>query len=357
MVMGATRHELPVDKRSYINFLRGVAIFLMLWGHCVQYCCDGQVDFFEDVAFKMIYSFHMPLFMLISGYLFYASAMRRSLYELVEHRAKAMLYPILMCSLLNLLLTSGVVVLVRKGAGFTSLFGAVPMTSLWFLWSVLSCSVTLALATKVPVRPLLRAVLVIVGLGFVALFPCWEMNVWMYPYFVVGYLVARNEAVFARLAKPLGAACAMAFLALLPFFAREHYIYTSGLNGGASLAESFSIDAFRWAIGLVGSMVAVGVSMLAFRRLGPSNAVRRALEALGRDSLAVYALSVSLLSFWLPQIAGRLLRLLPWLDLNACVWAYDFVLTPCVAVGYAMLLLWAVRLLRRHGLYRLVFGR
>ena len=29
--------------------------------------------FFKDVIFKTIYSFHMPLFMLISGYLFYNS--------------------------------------------------------------------------------------------------------------------------------------------------------------------------------------------------------------------------------------------------------------------------------------------
>ena len=60
-------------KRGYINFLRGIAIFLMLWGHAIQGMSNGQFDYFEDNMFKLIYSFHMPLFMMISGYLFYGT--------------------------------------------------------------------------------------------------------------------------------------------------------------------------------------------------------------------------------------------------------------------------------------------
>ena len=57
------------DTRFFINVARGLAIFLMLWGHCIQCCCLGDFDFYENDVFRVIYSFHMPLFMLISGYL------------------------------------------------------------------------------------------------------------------------------------------------------------------------------------------------------------------------------------------------------------------------------------------------
>ena len=61
-----------VEKnRFYIDFVKGIAIFLMLWGHCIQFCAVGDFDFFENWVFKLIYSFHMPLFMLVSGYLFF----------------------------------------------------------------------------------------------------------------------------------------------------------------------------------------------------------------------------------------------------------------------------------------------
>ena len=60
------------NRNYYIDAAKGLAIFLMLWGHCIQSCVVGSdVDFFENTVFKAIYSFHMPLFMLISGYLFF----------------------------------------------------------------------------------------------------------------------------------------------------------------------------------------------------------------------------------------------------------------------------------------------
>ena len=96
-------------RRTYINLVRGAAIFLMLWGHCVQYCAGKQFDFYENAAFKFIYSFHMPLFMLISGYLFFFSASKRSLPELIASRAKGLLHPILMCTVFNFLITMGLV--------------------------------------------------------------------------------------------------------------------------------------------------------------------------------------------------------------------------------------------------------
>ena len=66
-------------NRLFINVLRGAAVFLMLWGHAIQYCSADTFDFFENTAFKTIYSFHMPFFMLISGYLFYFSFRKKDL--------------------------------------------------------------------------------------------------------------------------------------------------------------------------------------------------------------------------------------------------------------------------------------
>lgn len=62
----------------YLDTVKGVAIFLMVWGHCIQFFSVKGFDFFGDIVFKIIYSFHMPLFALVSGYLFYASASRRT---------------------------------------------------------------------------------------------------------------------------------------------------------------------------------------------------------------------------------------------------------------------------------------
>ena len=54
------------NRNPFIDLSRGFAVFLMLWGHCIQYCvAKTDIDFYENPVFKVIYSFHMPLLMLI----------------------------------------------------------------------------------------------------------------------------------------------------------------------------------------------------------------------------------------------------------------------------------------------------
>lgn len=51
------------DKK--IDFLKGFAIILVVLGHVVQY---GHPNYNENIVYKLIYSFHMPLFMFLSGW-------------------------------------------------------------------------------------------------------------------------------------------------------------------------------------------------------------------------------------------------------------------------------------------------
>ncbi|MDD3060558.1 MAG: acyltransferase family protein [Sulfurimonas sp.] len=51
---------------NYIDFLKGFAIFLVVLGHELQ---TYYINFDQLYLFKLIYSFHMPLFIVISGFL------------------------------------------------------------------------------------------------------------------------------------------------------------------------------------------------------------------------------------------------------------------------------------------------
>ncbi|ROT03695.1 hypothetical protein ED388_12660 [Muribaculaceae bacterium Isolate-007 (NCI)] len=50
---------------GYIDCLKGFAIFLVVLGHVVQ-----NYNLMDSWIFRIIYSFHMPLFMFMSGYCF-----------------------------------------------------------------------------------------------------------------------------------------------------------------------------------------------------------------------------------------------------------------------------------------------
>ena len=65
------------ERIKSLDVSKGIAIFLMLYGHCIQYCSNNEFDFHDDSVSRFIGSINMPLFMLISGYLFYFSCQKR----------------------------------------------------------------------------------------------------------------------------------------------------------------------------------------------------------------------------------------------------------------------------------------
>lgn len=52
-------------RLQYIDIAKGICILLVITGHILQFNCCG---YGSDTAFNFIYSFHMPVFMLLSGY-------------------------------------------------------------------------------------------------------------------------------------------------------------------------------------------------------------------------------------------------------------------------------------------------
>ncbi|MDB5159086.1 MAG: hypothetical protein JWR50_3793 [Mucilaginibacter sp.] len=60
--------EKNTQRLIYIDQLKGIAIFLVVAGHFIQY---NTIDPVHNSLFAIIYSFHMPLFMFLSGYIAY----------------------------------------------------------------------------------------------------------------------------------------------------------------------------------------------------------------------------------------------------------------------------------------------
>lgn len=71
-------------RNNFIDFVKGILICLVVWGHTIQYFLLENGSFYEDIVYKIIYSFHMPLFMVISGYVFYWSVSRTGLLKIIK---------------------------------------------------------------------------------------------------------------------------------------------------------------------------------------------------------------------------------------------------------------------------------
>ena len=88
------------QKRNItIDAIKAVAILLVVLGHSIQYGCGSEYlesnAYFQNPLFEYIYSFHMPLFAMISGYLFNQTVSKRSFIEVIINRVQRLLIPIL----------------------------------------------------------------------------------------------------------------------------------------------------------------------------------------------------------------------------------------------------------------------
>ena len=73
----------------YLDNLKGFTILLVVLGHCIQY---GMPSTYQDsILYQFIYSFHMALFFVISGFLSYKKEF--SLSKAIGKRAYRLLLP------------------------------------------------------------------------------------------------------------------------------------------------------------------------------------------------------------------------------------------------------------------------
>lgn len=353
-----------MDKKEsfYWDLVKGIAIFLMLWGHCIQYCALDAVEFMEDIVFKTIYSFHMPLFMLVSGYLFFHSFRKRNLADLLEHRIRGMLHPIVMATILNnfLVLILDTVLTRRMHILYGRLFHGIG-NDLWFLWAVLYCSLVVGICCKLTEKPFLQVLLTVLGAFVILLVPQWNMTLFMYPYFAVGFFCGMYRKQTVKFYKVLRYAVLVIFPVMVAFYETKHYIYiTEIISAEPGLQDSLKIAGFRWAIGFAGSiwMLTIMEFLLGLgERISAVQSCLKAVSRLGKNSLQIYCLSASLLSQYLPVFYRKFAEVAGGNLFADNLVVFDFLFTPLLTAAWSVFLYGLVTLMKKYKVHKVFFGR
>lgn len=297
-------------RSGYLDFVKGIAIVLVALGHSVQYgsgeAFRGGVLFYEDGLFRLIYTFHMPLFMLVSGYVFYWSVGRRTFRETARRQFRSLVVPCLCWTALYQAL------LLQKAGGRFDLewLSGLPTLLLrgnWFLWAVFWCSMAVVAALSwgkqmPPPQGHSRAVVLLLLSGLLLFLPNGFLEngyeyVFVYPYFILGYL-ANRYGLPSRMGKKLHGVCFAASLALFallfPLFHYNAYVYTSMtcVLGVPDPLRQFLIDGYRWAVGLAGCVTVLYLLWGAWK-IAP-DWFRRTTLWLGKRTLGLYVVSVYL---------------------------------------------------------------
>ena len=329
-------------RNQYVDSLKGLCIFLVIFGHCLQYgsgavfLSDGE--YWDNLGMKFIYSFHMPLFMAISGYLFAFSLSKYGPVEVCKRRIIKLIKPIMLWALfLTALNVHGGGTLVKSVRTYVKFV----LTDFWFLWAVLVCSAGAAILNTIIERQrndCLKIVLIILlALSFLVIPEKFNLQMYkyMFPFFVLGFQTAKNEV---RISKLVGVVSTAFWILLLLFYKKEAYIYTTGISliGKANAMRQFLIDVYRYAIGAFGTIAVAFLwrrvyNFLERNEYGLWRYIKKITEYLGEKSIVLYILSTYLFEYVVPFITKAF-------SLNYLLTVLETVLVIVICLGVGELI-------------------
>lgn len=248
----------------------------------------------------------MPLFMLISGYLFAYSIDKYTWNNNIIKRIKTLFVPIIVWSFLtyivNCYLNNEKSIISIKDYLHTAVY------NLWFLWAVLICSIIVII-----VNHFLNDCLYIYILGLILTFiipDSYNLHVYkyVYPFFVLGYFFNKYEwkKLFYKLYNNLftKCLCTIGYLVLLAFYRKDYYIYISGyciIRDGPLLQLWRNV--YRFAIGLFGSIVAIYIIIFLIKYIPKS--VEKILIYIGKNTMGIYIISGYFFEYILLRITNN----------------------------------------------------
>ena len=304
-----------IERNIKADVIRGFAIILVIFGHCIQngngwdYFVSSK--YWSNKVYQFIYSFHMPLFMILAGWFAYFSLKklegdRKKQLRFLAKRYFTYIMPILLWTLFEFIRgfclngPSSVADIVWKDffVSFISYF----LTNLWFLWAVLIC-----LTIVFVMHFYLSDNIPLYVLGFLVMFflpDAANLGVYKYlmPYYIGAFYI--NKCLDSE--SKGGVICSVKetyekkpvmwlvifgiiFACLFVFYDERAFIYLTGYRlSRANWYKQIVIDVYRFVIGLFGSLF----FMTLFDRLVEAFKSYKwpVLTAFGKNSLGVYIL-------------------------------------------------------------------
>lgn len=323
---GCYRTKLVQSARdAFLDYLKGMAILTVVLGHTLQ---SVGPNFDEYLPFRVVYAFHMPMFIFVSGMVAAITFQKR----LTTGASPSVFIRGLGRSASRLLIPFfawAVVSFYLQQTGTNDLISwlwrvvAQPDNALWFLWVLFQCHCMLALAGvgllawhRRPLEEVSALRLASLAFGVVLVLCLWPgskvsglsgifLTRLLLPYFLAGVLFAMWRPAGIGGAPRLSAFAI--FVVLVPFWHRAEISPLVGYLPQLLPPRAYN-SAFHYLVGFSGTLAFVETTRLIVRH-APARIVS-AGAFLGRRSLDIYALHFYALGSFPPVVAAVAFSLL-----------------------------------------------
>lgn len=325
--MKQTERILTFDLAKFI------AIFFVLWGHIIQYLRHGMC--YETPAYQVIYSFHMPLFIVIVGF-FGTTCMRDGFRKLLYKKTRQLILPGISISL--------IICVIMK---YKTLGGVLDtlIYSLWFLKAAFLCFLMYAISftSRKFHNWIVFATLVISQTIFYS-----QFNL-MYPCFLFGMLINSFWNLIKDHATLIALISGLLFIIMLSFWDDSFWRIPSG--GVYPLHNMEQLINFSWQfyyrlfIGLLGSLFIITTSEWLCRKLPASKSISR-MSRIGQNTLGIYLIQTVIIE----------LLLWRWFNFdNIDSWIFQLIVAPLFSLVVMTTCLVCIQIIRKSKYAALIF--
>lgn len=279
------------------DIIKGLAIYLVLCGHSILHLSSDESS--GNVLYLLICSFHMPLFMLISGF-FSERALMGSFKTLINKKFWQLLYPTITFGILFFIID--IILWGHNPKDFLGYLWGI----FWFLKSCFLCFIIFWICLKITKKQVIWGS--ILGLLVSQFLPIFKLT-YMMPFFILGFVINRNKNFVYKRPLYLFLISSLCFILLFVWNYAKGFnevplmgIKTSLLNGNMMFLKDYGIyHTTRLFLGLTGSLAVISFIII-LKNVGVIRTGRHELAEYGSETLLIYIFQTLLLEDILSNI-------------------------------------------------------
>lgn len=284
--------DFSTRRISWLDMVKLISIYLVIWGHALQYLnSESPMD---NPLWVFIYSFHMPLFMLLAGY-FSANIFQKNWKDVLYGKFKQLVLPCI--------IWGGVTFILMKSINHGNTIQTLEIIffdNLWFLKSLFFCIFMYRFAG-------FNAFILILSLAISQILPFKLPQ--MYPCFICGVLLRKIDFL-NRLNNKSSILLIVLFTTLYVFFDSSYLdsnlrdaVYKV-LNGELSpFVNELWKRFFRLLVGVVGALTIISSTKTIFQVMSNKQFGNR-LARYGSQTQAIYIIHGPIMIFILGAYLG-----------------------------------------------------
>ena len=246
-------------------------------------------------------TFQMPLFIVISGYLFSKSTKRHTYSLIAKRKVKSILVPIIIWNSLFYMPISALSLWQGWQTINEILLGYVPyiFEGLWYLWAYLLISLFMCLINSLLKNEIHRLLgyIVLIAVTHLGVGGCYHLD-FMFPFFLIGYYYEKSaKRIPIKWKKVFATIACLFFPVFLSMFRPEFSMYLLG-----NMFEITELNYYFWACiirffaGVTGC-VFISLTIYVLYKISHNKTITTRFSCIGKMTMELYILHTFLVSY------------------------------------------------------------